>query len=296
MIGLAELRIFVAVAEAGSFVAAANRLGIAPPIVSRSIKALEVKLNTTLFSRTTRKIAITNDGRWLLAQAHQTVTRLAEIEAHFSDPEAEPEGPLRVDAATPFALHLVAPALLEFTELYPKIEITLESNETVTDLIDGKVDVAIRIGHLRDSTLKAKKLGETSRAMFASPAYLKRRGSPNNVEDLGHHKCLGFSGVKYFNVWPFLTDGGEPVSIKPSMWADNAETLKKLAIYGNGLVCLSKFAVKDELASGELVEVMPEKRVSHAIPIYAVYFSEQAVGRHIRLFLDFLSEKLEFEM
>ncbi|MEH6629206.1 MAG: LysR family transcriptional regulator [Halopseudomonas aestusnigri] len=290
MIKLDELKIFIAVAEVGSFVGAANRLNIAPPVVSRGIKNLENRLGTTLFNRTTRKILITNEGQWLLKQASMTVDNYEEIFSHFRGNKTEPEGLLTIDAATPFALHAIAPIISKFNERHPKIEINLESNEAISDLIQDKVDVAIRVGALKDSSLKAKKIGYANRALYASPSYLKQYGDPMSVNDLEAHKCLGFSKSKSLNIWPLKTKNGELLTIKPYMRANNGETLKQLSVYNNGIICVSNFTVQQELMRGELLPVLAGKIEQKPIPIYAVYYSERAIVTHIRLFLDFLTE------
>ena len=290
MLKLEELKVFLATAEAGSFAAAAEQLEVAPSVVSKTIKALESKLNTTLFNRTTRKVSITSEGEWLRGEAARTLANLEAIRARFIDDRSEPEGRLTVDAATPFALHAIAPVLSRFTERYPKVQVCLESNETVADLIAKRVDVAIRIGELKDSSLKAVKIGATRRALFAAPAYLARHGEPRGADDLARHKCLGFTAPEALNRWPLLTAGGEPLVVTPHLRANSGETLKQLAVFGNGIACLSDFTVVREVARGELLPVLAERIEPHAIPIYAVYYSQRAVGRHIRLFLDFLKE------
>lgn len=296
MLKLDELRIFVTTAEANSFVGAANQLGIAPSVVSKSIRNLEDRLNTTLFNRTTRKIRITSDGEWLLGQAAQTMRNLDAIHMRFVDDRTEPEGRLTVDAATPFALHAIAPVISQFIERYPRIEISIESNESITDLIEKKVDVAIRIGDLKDSTLKARKMGLTRRALYASPEYIRRHGEPRGVHELDQHRCLGFTSPKSLNLWPLVTESGDRVSILPHLRANSGETLKQLALFHNGIVCLSEFTVQRELSRGELVPILADQIEPNAMPIYAVYYSERAAARHLRLFLDFLKEKLSFSV
>lgn len=292
MIKLDELKIFVAVAESGSFAAAASRLGIAAPVVSRSIKTLEVRLQVTLFQRTTRKIRITGDGQWLLRQARETMAGIEEIQTHFKDRKAEPEGLITVDAATPFALHIIAPLLADFTSTYPKVEIALECNEVVTDLIDDRIDIAIRVGQLKDSSLKSRKIGSTRRALFASPGYLKRHGTPRRAAELRDHRLLGFSGFKALNRWPLTDDNGDWLAITPALSSNSGEALKQLALHDNGIICVSHFAVRKEVTRGELRPVLKKHIADHSIPITAVYYAERAVSRPIRLFLDFLAEKV----
>jgi len=289
-----ELKVFIATAEAGSFVTAADQLGIAPSAVSRSIKGLENRLKTTLFNRTTRKILITSQGQWLLRHATKTLDNLDQIQSHFTGDMTEPEGELTIDAATPFSLHVIAPIISRFIEDFPKIKITLVCNETITDLIAQKVDVAIRIGELKDSTLKAKKIGHTQRALYASPVYLEKFGVPSSVKDLEDHQCLGFSHSKSLNTWPLFGEDGERVTITPHIYANSGEILKQLSICHNGIICVSKVTVKKELEREELLPVLENKTQQYFIPIYAVYYSERTVGLHIRKFLDFIDEQAVF--
>ena len=285
-----ELKILIAVAESGSFAGAADKLNVAPSAISRGIKNLERQLNTTLFNRTTRKNLITSEGLWLLERARETITNIGEIRSHFTDESVEPEGRLTIDAATPFALHFIAPMISTFTQRYPKIEIVLESNEAVTDLIAQKVDIAIRVGPLKDSTLKAKKIGDSHRGLYASPAYVDQYGYPSSVDELNEHKCLGFTEPASLNIWPIKSKGGQLYEAMPCMLSNSGETLKQLAILGNGIICVSKFTVQKELRSGELVPILTRQIEQKSIPIYAVFYSQQNVGNHIRMFIDFLEE------
>lgn len=294
MLKLDELRIFAAAACAGSFVSAAEQLGVAPSVVSKTVRSLENKLNTTLFNRTTRKILITAEGEWLLERAMKTMAGLETIRDHFAGSDHEPEGRLTLDAATPFVLHAIAPVISAFTERFPKVEIALESSEAVADLIARRVDVAIRIGELKDSTLKAIRLGSTRRALYASPAYVARYGEPKTVDDLAQHRCLGFNRPRSLNTWPLADQRGDPVVIMPCLRANSGETLKQLAVFGNGIACVSAFTVQRELQRGELLPVLADIIEPHPIPVYAVHYSERAAGRHIRLFLDFLKENIRF--
>ncbi len=294
MLKLDELKVFITTAEAGSFVGAADLLGVAPSVVSKTIKSLETKLNTTLFNRTTRSMAITSEGEWLLAQASKTMETLDAVTARFIDKRGEPQGRLTIDAASPIATHALAPVISRFAERYPKVEIAIESNETIADLIAGRVDIAIRIGALTDSSLKAIRIGHTERALYASPDYLRRFGEPYTTADLKRHRCLGFTRPRSLNTWPLQSDTGSPVTIEPHMTANSGEILKQLALYGNGIACISRFTVRRELQQTALIPLLIDQILPHAIPIHAVFYSERSLGRHVRLFLDFLAETLEF--
>lgn len=201
---LSELEVFIAVAESSSFNLAAERLDIASSVVSRTIKKLEADLETTLFNRTTRRVTLTEEGTWLVDRARHVSEGVLAIEHHFSRKYQQPVGSLTVDAASSFALNAIVPLLPGFAQRYPDIKVALVSNDSITDLIERKVDVAIRIGQLSDSSLKARKLGVTQRGLYASPSYLKRVGSPGCVAELATHQLLGFDKYKLLNHWPLL--------------------------------------------------------------------------------------------
>lgn len=169
-----ELEIFVAVVKHGSFSKAAEELAIAASVVSRSIQKLEGKLKVKIFNRTTRKINLTQEGEWLYQQAVEIINKVASVESHLSKAHEHPQGTIRVDAATPFTLHAIAPVIPGFKKQFEQINIILTSSESIVDLIKRNVDVAIRIGNLSDSSLKARKLGNSYRKVFASPDYLKK--------------------------------------------------------------------------------------------------------------------------
>lgn len=176
--------------------------------------------------------------------------------------------------------------------LYPDIKVTLVSNDSITDLIERKVDVAIRVGLLSDSTLKARKLGGTRRGLYASPSYLKRFDYPDCTTQLSKHQCLGFDKYKYLNIWPLMDDTGNRLSITPQMSCNSGETLKQMAVNGLGIACLSNFTVHQELESGSLEPVLKSLWVSENIPINAVFYSEQSLSPRVRVFIDFLVGKI----
>ena len=168
-----ELEIFVTVVKYGNFSKAAEELKIAASVVSRSIQKLESKLKVKIFNRTTRKINLTQEGEWLYQQAIEIIHKISSVENHLSMTRERPQGIIRVDAATPFTLHAIAPVIAGFKKQFEQINIVLTSSESIVDLIDRNIDVAIRIGELSDSTLKARKLGNSYRKVYASPEYLK---------------------------------------------------------------------------------------------------------------------------
>ena len=203
-----------------------------------------------------------------------------------------PRGVLRIDAATPVMLHFVMPMIKPFRERYPEITLSLVSSETFINLIERKVDVAIRVGKLTDSSLRARPIFTSYRKLIASPDYLARYGVPETAEDLKNHTCLGFTEPVSLNTWPVAAQDGQLYEIDCDISSNSGETLKHLCLNGNGIASLSDFMIAKELESGELVEVLASKRLPVETPFSAVYYSDRAVSTRIRAFIDFISEYL----
>jgi len=159
-------------------------------------------------------------------------------------------------------------------------------------LIERNVDVAIRIGNLSDSSLKARKLGNSYRKVYASPEYLNKNSKISTVSDLKQHACLGFAAPEKLNTWPLLTEDGKWIKVQPEVFADNGETLKQLAIQGGGLVCISSFTAEQDVRAGNLVCVLEQDTQLVSIPIYAVFYSDNEMNLRLRCFLDYLSEHI----
>ena len=289
-----ELVIFSTVAENGSFTKAADRLDLDSSVLSRRLKRLEAKLECSLLHRTTRSISLTQEGEWLFAQAAEIIAKVSDVEAYFLK-EHQPRGIVRVDAATPFTLHGIVPLISGFNQVYPEVKIVLESSESIINLVERKVDVAIRIGELENSSLKARKLGTTYRGIYASPSYLERYGCPNSGSELANHFCLGFSKPNKLNIWPILGEKKEPVVINPTIYADSGETLRQLALQGSGISCLSAFTVKQDIADGRLVSLFSKKILDLKIPVYLVYYSDKAVSGRVRCFIDYIAKHIDLQ-
>ena len=292
-----ELTLFVAVVEAGSFRQAAENLGMDNSVVSRGIKRLEEKLATVLLNRTTRRVSLTEEGSWFYQRAVKVLTEMSEAESHLLMRREQPEGILRVDAATPFILHRLVPNIGEFRRRYPGIELQLHSSEGFINLMERRVDMAIRIGELTDSSLRALPLGRSKLRLLASPDYLKARGTPRQPADLlAGHELLGFLHPDHLNHWPLLsTEQGDRFAITPTLRASSGETLRQLALGGQGIVCLSDFMTGEDRASGALVEVLARSNSGASRPIHAVFYSDAQRDIRLRVWLDFLKEQLGAE-
>ncbi|MEB8680643.1 DNA-binding transcriptional regulator YafC [Cronobacter malonaticus] len=285
-----ELIIFVAVVESGSFSRAAEQLNLANSAVSRAVKKLEMKLGVSLLNRTTRQLSLTEEGERYFRRIQQVLQEMAAAETELMESRQTPRGLLRIDAATPVILHLLMPMIKPFRERYPDVTLSLVSSETFINLIERKVDVAIRAGTLTDSSLRARPLFTSYRKIVAAPDYLERYGVPATICDLKDHVCLGFTEPATLNTWPVACEDGQLLESTPGMTSNSGETLKQLCLSGNGIACLSDFMIDKEIEQGELVELLAEYRLPVEMPFSAVYYSDRAVSTRIRTFIDFLSE------
>ncbi|MBL5966492.1 LysR family transcriptional regulator [Lelliottia amnigena] len=288
-----ELVIFVAVVESGSFSRAAVQLGQANSAISRSVKKLEMKLGVSLLNRTTRQLSLTEEGERYFLRVQSILQEMAAAETEIIETRSTPRGLLRIDAATPVVLHFLLPLVKPFRERYPEVSLSLVSSETFINLIERKVDVAIRAGTLTDSSLRARPLFTSYRKMIASPSYLARYGNPTNVDDLNQHICLGFTEPVSLNTWPIAGSDGQLHEIISGLSSNSGETLKQLCLSGNGIACLSDYMINKELERGDLVEILADKRLPVEMPFSAVYYSDRAVSTRIRAFVDFLSEHVK---
>ena len=288
-----ELVIFVAVVESGSFSRAAVQLGQANSAISRSVKKLEMKLGVSLLNRTTRQLSLTEEGERYFRRVQSILQEMAAAETEIIETRSTPRGLLRIDAATPVVLHFLLPLVKPFRERYPEVSLSLVSSETFINLIERKVDVAIRAGTLTDSSLRARPLFTSYRKMIASPSYIARYGNPTNVDDLKRHVCLGFTEPVSLNTWPIAGSDGQPHEIISGLSSNSGETLKQLCLSGNGIACLSDYMINKELEKGDLVEILTDKRLPVEMPFSAVYYSDRAVSTRIRAFIDFLSERVK---
>lgn len=287
-----ELQVFVAVIDCGSISAAAAQMGQTPSAVSRTLARLEAKLGTTLVNRTTRRMDLTEEGRFFLEQARQVLRQMDELEERLAMNRQTPIGRLRVNAATPFMLHAIVPWIGEFRQQYPGIDLALNTDDLIIDLLEHSTDVAIRIGELADSSLHARNLGCSPVQVLASPAYLARHGTPQRVKDLADHCLLGFSQPETLNQWPLRHAQGEHWTIQPTLVASSGETLRQLALAGEGIVSLSHFMTHEDIRSGRLQVVLPQANNGHRQPIHAVYYRNTQLALRIRCFLDFIQHKL----
>jgi DNA-binding transcriptional LysR family regulator len=292
MLDIGALITFVTVTETGSFSTAAQQLGQTPSGVSRTVSRLEKELGMTLMHRTTRRLDLTAEGAWLLERARRVLAELADTEAQAAARRGHPAGLVRVNAATPALDHLVAPLVADFLDEYPQVSLELTSGETVVDLIEEKVDVAIRIGILPDSSLNARLLGRSRIRVLAAPGYLEHHGRPETPADLARHRLLGFTAPASLNTWPLRDGSQEGVLARPRVTASSGETLRHLALGGAGIASLSDFLTGADVASGRLVPLLEEAALPWTQPVWAVFYKQGALAPRVAALVEFLARRL----
>ncbi|MDN3922323.1 LysR family transcriptional regulator [Roseateles violae] len=288
---LDELQALVAVVDAGSITGAAERLGQTVSGLSRALGRLEKKLDATLLRRTTRRIALTEEGKALLERARAILQSVDEAEELMAARKRQPAGRLRVNAATPLMLHALAPLVPEFRAAHPQITLELDTDELNIDLLARHTDVALRIGALRDSTLRARPLATSRIRVLASPGYLERAGRPKSVAALAQHQLLGFAQPESLNRWPLRGPHGDEWPVQPVLSASSGETLRQLALAGAGIVCLSDFMTEGDRRRGELVQLLARDTVDVRQPINAVYYRNTQLAARIECFLAFVEAR-----
>lgn len=287
-----ELAVFEAAARTGSFSGAARVLNLTPSAVNRTVARTEARLGVRLVIRTTRSLTLTAEGEAYLQAARRILTDLDDAEQAIAD-QGAPRGRLRVSVSQSHGRLHVVPLLGDFTALYPHILVDINLTDAVVDIAAGQADVGVRSGPLEDSGLTAKKISQTRRVIVASPAYLARRGTPVVPEDLHAHNCLNFNFRRAEPVWPFVRDGHEfRLTVQGSIEANNGETLGQLAADGVGITRVGAFSVTDDIAAGRLIPLLEDFNPGDVENTHAVFVGGANTPARVRVFVDFLAERL----
>lgn len=287
-----EMEVFAAVVDAGSLSAAGRRLGLTPSAVGRTVDRIEARLGVRLMLRTTRQLTLSAEGQSYLAAARRILADIEDAEQSVAD-QGAPRGRLRVSVALAHGRLVIVPLLREFTALHPHILVDIGLTDGLVDVAAGQADVAIRFGLLADSGLTARKLGETGRVVVASPDYLARRGEPKVPEDLLTHDCLNFNFRRAEPVWPFRRDGRDfALTVHGPVEANNGETLTQLARDGVGITRVGAFSAVDDIREGRLIPLLEAFNPGDREPIHAVFVGGANMPARVRVFVDFLTERL----
>jgi len=287
---LTGMSIFVAVVENSSLAGAARSMNLSPSVVSKQLSALEDRLGVRLLNRTTRRVSLTEVGSAYYERAKRILADVDEAEAAVSQAHSSPRGLLKITAPTTFAHRHVAPHLPAFMDRYPEVQVQLLVADRLVDLVEEGIDLAIRIAHLKDSSLIARKLAPNYRKLVASPEYLAKWGTPKRPEDLNDHALITLPPGSSINDWHFLVDGEEKlVKAQGTITTNNGDSILMLALAGAGISMLAAHVVGKYLQDGRLVSILDDN-VSEDVPIYAVYPSNRHLSPKVRAFVDYLVE------
>ncbi|CAI8762190.1 HTH-type transcriptional regulator DmlR [Pseudomonas sp. IT-P12] len=288
-----EMQIFMAVAEEEGFAAAARSLRISPPSVTRAIAAMEERIGTQLLSRTTRSLHLTEAGQRYLEDCRRILGELDEAEEAAAGSYSVPCGLLTVTASVLFGELYIAPLMADYLDQYPSVHLNAMFVDRVVSMADEGIDVAIRIGHLRENNLNAIKVGEVRQVICAAPAYFERYGRPKHPEDLSSANIVMSSASHLLSDWVFMKDSN-PLSFRfnPRLVVTANQAAINIASRGWGLTRVLSYQVASRVGAGEL-ELVLEDYEPPALPIHVVYQKSNRVAAKVRTFVDFLVERLE---
>lgn len=291
---LSVMQAFRRIVERGSFARAADDLGVSPALLSREVKLLEDSLGTTLLSRTTRSMSLTDAGRLYYDDAAEILDAVTQIETRIRAGVGAVRGHLKVNASSSFGQMVIAPMLPGFLDAYPDLRLTLSMDDRVLDMVEGGFDVSIRIRPaLPDSALVARRIGTMRQRIFAAPAYLERAGVPQAPEDIAQHRIIGFLLADHLTTWALHGPSGTTtINLDPPVRLGNSLVLRDLLIAGHGIGTLPDFVSQAPEARGELVRILPAWELP-APEIFAVTASRLGMDAKVTAFLDHLRAAMQ---
>jgi len=284
-----EMAVFSKVVAAGSLSAAARELGLSPALISRRLAGLEARLGVRLINRTTRSLRLTDEGAGYYDTCTRVLAEIEEADAAVSAGRVEPQGAIKVAMPASFGHRHVAPLIPEFASRYPQVRLALSLSDRNVNVIEEGFDLAIRIAHLADSSLAARRLAPNRRVVCASPAYLERHGTPLTPHDLTRHNCL--TANDFVMSWDYKEPDGRAGSVRVTgrYACDNWEVLREWALAGMGVALKSTWDVHRHLEDGSLVSVCPGYTFGSDVAIYAVYPHRRFLPAKTRVFIEFLA-------
>jgi len=285
-----EFHVFIAVAESGSFSAAARKLNLSPSAVSKLVSRIENRVSVRLFDRSSKSALLTREGETYLEGIRQVIDAMADVDSLADSLADVPHGTLRIHTMPSFAHGQLAPLLPEFMALYPDLKLEFRLGPKFVGLADD-MDIAIQFGALSDSSLVLRKLATSRRILCAAPAYLKRHGTPSSPSELGGHVLLNYT-MPGRGSWPFRNNGQiTEVPIQATVSADQADVLLQLARNGMGIARLPEFHMVDDITAGRLVPLLTDFSFNEAI--CAVVRTRRNLSPRLRVFIEFLERKLQ---
>ena len=286
------ITVYIAVAEEQSFAAGARRLGMSPPAVTRAVTKLEERLGVRLLERTTRHVRVTEAGRRYLDDARRIVAELDEADEAAAGSGAAPRGHLSVTAPMLFGRLYVTPGIVDYLQRYPQMEVSAMFVDRVVNLVEEGIDVAVRIGDLPDSTLRAAPVGQVRRLLVASPAYLEKHGAPRTPQELAEHTIIGSNGSSVGPDWRFLHDGAvRTMRMQPRLQVNSNDAVIDAVKMGLGIARVLSYQAAAALAAGHLRLVL-EDYATAPVPIHIVHRDSRQGSARIRSFVDLMVERL----
>jgi len=284
-----SMEVFVAVVEAGSLTAAAERFELSSAMVGKHIRSLESQLSARLLTRTTRRQSLTEVGRVYFERCKTLLDQFEAAEQSANELQAAPRGTLRVTAPVVAGTHLLVPVIAQFLAAFPEVRVELALHDRIVDLVDEGFDIALRSGASAPPGLVARPIAPLRMLLAASPSYLREHGTPRKVADLAQHECLGFAHLVHRDRWRLHGPAGEDtVRIKGRLEINNGEALRQAALAGAGIVMQSELLLAADLASGALVRVLPQWRFA-SLPVWAVTpRRDESEAAKVRLAVDHL--------
>lgn len=288
---LSCMQAFVSVVESGGFSEAARRMKVSKALISKQVGQLEDSLGLRLLHRTTRQVSPTSSGRAYFEQCRPLLDELNELDASMQAHDRALDGELHISAPTTYAEMHLMPIISRYSREYPRVRILLDLTDRFVNLVEERIDLAIRIGRLEESSLVSRRIGEIRLYLCAAPGYLDSHPAPLSIEDLKNHPCIIDSNHPDGNNWRLGNETESyTVSVPNRVQVNNARAARELVLAGNGIGLLPSFAVDEELANGRLVQVL-DTFSTKAIGIYAVYLHRKHLSPKVRRLMDMLVEK-----
>jgi DNA-binding transcriptional LysR family regulator len=286
---LESMSVFVAVVAAGSFSAASRQLRMPLPTVSRKVAEIESHLDAKLLVRSTRKLALTEAGQAYVEDCKRILEAVTEAERGASGQYNAPQGELTITAPIVFGRHHVLPVVAEFLRAYARVDVRLLLIDRPLNLVEDRLDLAVRVGPLPDSRLVASKVGQIRRVVCASPGYLAERGTPRTPQDLLKHECVTFAGLADSGSWTFRDH--EPVRVRSRLTTSTAEAAIDATLAGIGLTCTLSYQIAEAVKAGQLAVVL-RKFEPPPLPVSLLYVHESRITAKLRAFVDFAAPLL----
>ncbi|AAN68569.1 MULTISPECIES: LysR family transcriptional regulator [Pseudomonas] len=287
-----SMRIFVRVVERGSFSAVARELNMGQPAVSKQVRALEQYLGGAVFARSTRHLALTDQGQRFYSHCQEILSQLEHATRSFASGQEQIAGPLRIAAPVSYGRLCIAPLIGAFLQRHPDVQIDLRLNDYNEDLLMENIDLAIRIGLVKSEGLVAVPLGTSTRRVYAAPAYLDRHGQPREPAELAGHNCIAFTLLEHYDRWHF-THRGEAleVAIKGNVTSNNSEAIREMVLGGLGISLSPQWLFAADFEQGGVCSLLDEYQTT-ALPVSAVFSRERRRSARTMAFIDFLRENV----